>query len=146
MHHVTKSRSGLLLIELILAILFFALGSAVCIHIFAQAYLDSRNARNLSFASVQVSSAASVIRHTDGSADAVSEYYPHAQESDGELLIFYNQEQQPCSSPDAVYTLRIHTDRSGIRETSVLTMTGNNGDTLYELEIHYPAANGEVLP
>ena len=62
MTRLKPARSSLFLIELIIAILFFSAGSAVCVRAFAQAHLMSQAASDLSSASAQVSSAASVIR------------------------------------------------------------------------------------
>ena len=66
MTRLRHSRSSLFLIELIIAILFFSAGSAVCVRAFAQARLTSQAAADLSFASAQVSAAASAVRYTDG--------------------------------------------------------------------------------
>ena len=62
-----SSKSSLFLIELIIAILFFAIGSAVCVRAFVKAHDLSMRAKDLSFASAQASSAASVLEYTDGS-------------------------------------------------------------------------------
>ena len=62
-----NTRSSLFLIELIIAILFFSLGSAVCVQAFAKAHTLTAQARDLSFASSTVSAAANVIKSTDGS-------------------------------------------------------------------------------
>ena len=44
------SRSGLFLLELIIAILFFAVTSAVCVNLFVQAHLTSAESSNLTAA------------------------------------------------------------------------------------------------
>ena len=54
--------SRLFLIELILAVLFFSLGSAVCVQVFAKARAGSVEARDLAFASSAASCAANVLR------------------------------------------------------------------------------------
>lgn len=146
MNHVVRSRSGLLLTELVLAILFFALGSAVCIRIFIQAHLDSRAAADLNFATAQVSGAASVLRHSDGSVQAVTEYYPCAKEDGEELRICYDSSREQCPAEEAVYVMTIRTDTSGIRKDSVITMTGEDGETLYQLDICYPSDAQEEKP
>ena len=78
MNKTGKSRASLFLIELILAILFFSLGSAICVRIFTQAALISKSAADLSFASSQVSSAASVIRFSDDPAKCAESFFPGA--------------------------------------------------------------------
>lgn len=146
MNRVARSRSRLLLTELIIAILFLSLGSAVCVRIFIQAHLDSRHARDLTFASAQVSSAASVVRYTDGSLQTMVEYYPYAEDSGDGLLVFYDEDQEQCPEEDAAYIMRIRTETSGIQNDSVITMTGAGDETLYELNIRHPADSREERP
>lgn len=73
-----NTRSSLFLIELILAILFFSLASAVCIQVFVKAHFMSQSARELTLGSGYASSAAEVLAHTDGSYEAVKELLPEA--------------------------------------------------------------------
>ena len=47
MKKLSSSRSSLLLMELILAILFFALASAICLQLFVKASLLSRDTQEL---------------------------------------------------------------------------------------------------
>lgn len=47
-HH--NNTSSLFLLELILAVLFFSVASALCIQIFTKAHLMSQDARDLNFA------------------------------------------------------------------------------------------------
>ena len=55
-HH--NNTSSLFLLELILAVLFFSVASALCIQIFTKAHLMSQDARDLNFAVNEVSSMA----------------------------------------------------------------------------------------
>ena len=55
--------SSLFLLELILAVLFFSVASALCIQIFTKAHLMSQDARDLNFAVNEVSSMAEQIAH-----------------------------------------------------------------------------------
>ena len=78
-----NTRSSLFLIELILAILFFSLASAVCIQVFVKAHFMSQSAKELTLGSSYASSAAEVLAHTDGSYEAVKALLPEAMETDG---------------------------------------------------------------
>lgn len=139
MNRIRNSRSGLLLIELILAILFFSLGSAVCIRVFAQARLTGAKARDVSFASTQVSAAASFLRCAkDGETDA-KEYFPGARWTGDGLQAFYDRSRQPCAREEAAYTLTAREETFGIRRVCTITMTGEDGVTLYELTLRCPA-------
>ena len=161
MTRLRHSRSSLFLIELIIAILFFSAGSAVCVRAFAQARLMSQAAADLSFASAQVSTAASAVRYTDGSAASIAEYFPGAESippadadpearygSDAQFCaIWYDSSRQLCSSQEASFTLLIRTEQTGQRVDASLSMTGPDGEVLYELDLRYPKApkkEGEI--
>ncbi len=144
MTRLKHSRSSLFLIELIIAILFFSAGSAVCIRAFSQAWLMSREAADLSFASAQVSSAASAVRYTDGSAEALRAYFPETEalEEEGDsrtCAVYYDEDRQPCSAAEASYVLTIRTIQDGNRTDAFLSMAGPDGESIYELNLCFPS-------
>ena len=98
-----NNTSSLFLLELILAVLFFSVASALCIQIFTKAHLMSQDARDLNFAVNEVSSMAEQISagtlHPDTAAspgDTASD--PSTQMPDGTF----------CEKADAVYVLTVH--------------------------------------
>lgn len=143
MNKTGKSRASLFLIELILAILFFSLGSAVCVRIFAQSALISRSAADLSFASSQVSSAASVLRFSDDPAKSAPDYFPGACAQEDSFSVFYDSDRTLCSEEDAVYTMEASYSVSDGFGTGYICMTGADGEVLYELELSYPVGCSE---
>lgn len=143
MNKIGKSRASLFLIELILAILFFSLGSAICVRVFAQAALVSRSAADLSFASAQVSSAASVIRSFDDPAQCAESFFPGARTDKNAFSVFYDEDRTLCSEEDAAYTMNVTYNISDGFGTGYICMTGAEGDTLYDLEFSYPVENSE---
>lgn len=143
MNQTEKSRSSLFLIELILAILFFSLGSAICIQAFSKAALISRSAADLSFASSQVSSAASVIRYAENPLADAQDFFPGAETEGSYIYVYYDADRQLCSKGDAVYTMTVSIlSEDGFCRSSVV-MTGEDDAVIYELETHYPAGTGE---
>ena len=139
MHTLNNTRSSLFLIELIIAILFFSLGSAVCIQAFVKAHTDSTDAQNLSFASSTVSSAASVVKYTDGTLDSMQAYFPEAfQDGGNTIAVCYNRDHTPCAPSDAAYTLRIETGLQTGVETAHIWIADRLGQTVYELDLRYP--------
>ena len=139
MHTLNNTRSSLFLIELIIAILFFSLGSAVCVQAFAKAHTVSMDARDLSFASSTVSSAASVVKYTDGELDSIRAYFPEAfQEVEDTIAVCYDGNFTPCDASDASYTLRIETGVQDGVETAHIWMADRLGQTVYELDLRYP--------
>ena len=108
--------SSLFLLELILAVLFFSVASALCIQIFTKAHLMSQDARDLNFAVNEVSSMAEQISagtlHSDTAAssdDTASD--PSTQMPDDSLqdaAAYYNSSYASCEKADAVYVLTVH--------------------------------------
>jgi len=140
-----SSKSSLFLIELIIAILFFAIGSAVCVRAFVKAHDLSMRAKDLSFASAQASSAASVLEYTDGSFSSFSTYFPDAEERGDAFLVYYDADQCLCSGNDAIYTMQIMiSDEDGMRH-AMISVAYTGKEPLYELPIRFvPSAKKEV--
>lgn len=86
-----NNTSSLFLLELILAVLFFSVASALCIQIFTKAHLMSQDARNLNFAVNEVSSMAEQMPD-DSLQDAA----------------YYDSSYASCKKADAVYVLTVH--------------------------------------
>jgi len=70
---VNKSKSGLFLMELIIAIAFFAVASAICIQLFASAHRISERSVNMNMAVNHAQSAAEAFKATNGDIDAMAE-------------------------------------------------------------------------
>ena len=111
-----NNTSSLFLLELILAVLFFSVASALCIQIFTKAHLMSQDARDLNFAVNEVSSMAEQISagtlHSDTAAstdDTASD--PSTQKPDDSLqdaAAYYDSGYASCEKADAVYVLTVH--------------------------------------
>lgn len=118
-----NNTSSLFLLELILAVLFFSVASALCIQIFTKAHLMSQDARDLNFAVNEVSSMAEQISagtlHPDtaassddtaaSSGDTASD--PSTQISNDawqDDTAYYDSSYASCEKADAVYVLTVH--------------------------------------
>ena len=135
-----SSRSSLFLIELIIAILFFSLGAAVCVQAFVKAHTLTAQAQDLSFASSAVSSAASVVKYTGGALEQIQEQFPGAFADGDGVAVCYDSQFAPCQTGDAVYTLRIQTRDEGDVRQADIRMEDHSGQTIYGLQLRYPAA------
>lgn len=143
MNRTARSQSSLFLIELILAILFFSLGSSICIRVFAQASLMSRSAADLSFASSQVSGAADFVRHSDDPAGEAASFFPVAR-TDGEgFCAFYDEDRSLCGEDRAAYTMTAVLSEDDGMSLAHISMAGADGEILYELDLRFPASAGE---
>lgn len=150
MRQKRKSHSSLLLLELTIVILFFALGSAICIQVFAQAHLTGQNARDLTFASREASSAAALLRGTDGSISGLREYYPEAEITDTEAKVCFDKNRQHCAPENAAYSMAIQVSSFGFRADASITVSDADGDSICQMDLLLPAppetAGEEVLP
>ena len=133
-----NTRSSLFLIELIIALLFFSLGSAVCVQAFAKAHALTVQARDLSFASSACSSAASVVKYTDGSLEQMRAYFPEAFADGQDVAVCYDGGFDPCQPRDAAYTLRIRTGAVSPDRSASISVQDAEGQTLYALDLRWP--------
>lgn len=139
-----SSKSSLFLIELIIAILFFAIASAVCVRAFVKAHSLSTEAKDLSFASAEVSSMASVLKYTGRSLDEIHVYYPEAEETADGFLVFYDGARNLCGREDACYQMRASLSESSGMMTASLRLERENADPIYELELRFvPSEEGK---
>ena len=108
-------RSSLFLLELIIAILFFSLTSAICVQIFVRAHLISRQTQELNMALEKVSGFSEVFLAGDSFSDLLPEDASVSENADGsaEYVVFYDENWQLCSSSDAAYEIQIRIDPQG---------------------------------
>lgn len=129
-----NTRSSLFLIELILAILFFSLASAVCVQVFVKAHFISQSAAELTLGVNCASSAAEVLAHTDGSYEAFKELFPQALKDKEGIYLCYDQDGNICSEEEVVYYLRIQESVSGNIRSAHIQFTDKSGACLYRLD------------
>ena len=136
--------SSLFLLELILAVLFFSVASALCIQIFTKAHLMSQDARDLNFAVNEVSSMAEQISagtlHSDTAAssdDTASD--PSTQMPDDSLqdaAAYYDSGYASCEKADAVYVLTVHYEPENTLLKAHLSMdTIADNRNIYTLDV-----------
>lgn len=123
MKHLDSTHTtSLFLIELILAILFFTLASAVCLRIFVKAHEFSQNAQDLNFAVNTVSSAA--------------EQLPKNPETIVPTYSYYDAAYALCDKSDAVYVLSttLQLDDS-LLTADISMMTADTSREIYALTV-----------
>lgn len=115
-----NNTSSLFLLELILAVLFFSVASALCIQIFTKAHLMSQDARDLNFAVNEVSSMAEQM--PDDSLQDAAAYYDSSYAS--------------CEKADAVYVLTVHYEPEDTLLKALISMdTVADNRNIYTLDI-----------
>lgn len=139
-----NTRSSLFLIELMITILFFSLGSAVCIQVFVKAHTVNEDARRLSFASLQVSSAASALKYTDGSPDALREYFPMLSEDKNGMTVCYDRSFRECEPSEGFFVLRITKESTdGVLHSNIEITAPDRETPIYGLTLRYPDSSGQ---
>lgn len=135
-HKNSSHSSSLFLLELILAILFFSIASAVCVQLFVKSHLLTRQAEVLSVAVNECSDAAEIILSSDSEESMLkklSTAYPNIKCNDRNLTI-------PC---DESYELKIQYDISATQNNSnrvtayISFASANDGELVYELDISH---------
>lgn len=115
-----NNTSSLFLLELILAVLFFSVASALCIQIFTKAHLMSQDARDLNFAVNEVSSMAEQM--PDDSLQDAAAYYDSSYAS--------------CEKADAVYVLTVHYEPEDTLLKAHISMdTAADNRNIYTLDV-----------
>lgn len=102
MNKYAKSRTALFLMELIIALLFFSLASAICLQFFVKAHLLSEKTKELNNAVMISQSVAEVMRGSDGDIYSISQVFPYAIEGDESFFeIFYDSNFTACDYDNA---------------------------------------------
>lgn len=113
-----KSRTSLFLMELIISILLFSVTGAVCIQLFVNTHLTSKQTKVLQFAVIAAQNEAEQIRA--GVSDIENKN------------IYYDEVFTPCTAENAAYLLVIQQKE----QASVLNVTINFTDLSKQETIH----------
>ena len=130
---IRPSRSGLIAIEVMVAVGVFALCAAIAIGLLVRAELMSRESAELTQAVSQARSAAECYKSAGGDLEKTARLLDARAGEDG-LLLCYDSGWSPCPEGEkAVYALTMvpadTTDASGVREAA-LTVSDGEGATL----------------
>lgn len=120
MVHRSRARSSsLFLMELILAILFFSVASAVCVEFFVKSHLMSMESEALTHAVNECSGVAEILCTSDSLAEGIEllrgQYpegdYPEISGTEGEerieAFLYYDDENLPCGQDSAAYVMAV---------------------------------------
>lgn len=116
MRKAPAKRSNLFLLELILAIFFFALAGAVCLQLFVQARTLSQQTHARNQALVCAKNISALFEAGEGSFSEILREYPDAQQRDSLLTIYYDEEWQPCTFEQETYLLTLTLSESSWEE------------------------------
>ncbi len=109
-------RSDLFLLELILAIFFFTLASAVCIRLFVQARTLALESHKEDQALICAKNIAALFEAREGSLLDIAEKFPQSRIADSRLEIYYDEDWEPCQDNKSSYLLTLVISGSSYEE------------------------------
>lgn len=156
------SSSSLFLMELIIAILFFSVASAVCVQFFVKSHLLSVESNALNHAINECTSTTELIDASNSIGDSLNmlmRIYPNGtypdtrifsqDPPDADVRIYFDRDFKDCISQDAAYVLSIQFTREEHMLSADMKVTyagnsektENSGDTvIYELQTRHHLA------
>lgn len=131
------NRSSLLLMEIILAILFFSVISAVCVQIFVKSHTLSQDTNALSSAVNEASSTADILSTSGNPAEELQKFYPEIEEKNDGLYIYYDKAFQQCKKEDSFYHMVIilSKQKEGLSTWNIRVLTRASEESIYSLNI-----------
>ncbi len=156
MVHRSRARSSsLFLMELILAILFFSVASAVCVEFFVKAHLMSRDSETLTHAVNECSGAAEILCTADSLTEGIEllgMQYPDGdysefsvEASDFDAFVYYDDSYLPCEQDLAAYVMALHLTQEEQMTQIVIEMFCGNGETASQGEPVYRLETGRHI-
>ncbi|MEG0803953.1 MAG: hypothetical protein RSF90_03250 [Pygmaiobacter sp.] len=136
-----SSKSALFLMELILAILFFAISGAVCARLFVGAHLVSTATRDENRAIAFAQSAAACVQSQNGDFTTAAALLEGRQQN-GIVTVFYDKDGQPVAAEaGSLYTMTLTPD-DGEEQAEVTVRRIGRSEPVFSLHIawHKPLA------
>ncbi len=135
------SGMGPSLIELIFAVMIFALASAVCIRLFVGARQESSQSQQLTNAVIAAQSAAESFKSTEGSISQTANILS-AKENESGFLQYFDKNWKLSDSTLAYYILRGELQGGGAANQCLITVLTADEQRLFQIT----AAAGEAKP
>lgn len=129
------SKSGLFLMELIIAILFFSFASAICIQVFAKAHITSTQSRDLTAAITQAQSAAEAFKSCDGSPSELANLLDAQQDDDG-LTVSYDKQWNRVPSGQDAFRMTIQIiQEDALYRSQIQILDNSEPQPIYEITV-----------
>lgn len=133
---VRRSRSGLLVIELIIAVGVFSLCAAICVGLFVQADTISRESAALGQAVSLSQNTAERYKTVGGDLEQLAHMLNTSCGTDGTLEIAFDQDWQPTQEQTACYRLTIIPQSAeGLHKAELCVQDTQTGQTLLALPL-----------
>lgn len=156
MKHSSNNRSGLFLLEIVIAILFFAIVSAVCLRAFAKSHTLSQQASDTNHAISNMENVAELLKSVDPEdlknhdkiTTTLQTVYPELSTQYRIWDIYFDSDWKACNIDDAVYQITA-TDKMDIFTDTVSdtsTTDSDNGQSVrtYKLTARNVSDDSEI--
>lgn len=138
MHRKTVRNSSLFLLELVVAIFFFCLASAVCVRFFVKSHTISQDTHNLDMAVNEAASIAEIFRSEDDVISFLDTHFPDgsiAEDQKG-FSLYYNGTWDLSDKNSASYLLSLDMNTKSDFCSAVITVSGlSSNQNIYTLEV-----------
>ncbi len=128
------AQSSLFLMEMMVVILFFALTSAICVHLFAQSYQTAKHSEDLTNGVLQAESAAELYKSTAGDLQQTAELLDAKWEAVGSLTVLYDAHWQIVQQ-DGAYQLTMSAAQETLIPTAEIVIRTLEGKEIYRLTV-----------
>lgn len=141
MKRESADRSSLFLIELMIAILFFALASAVCIQVFTKSHIKSLETEQLNMAVSKAQSAAEIFLAEEHPEDSLKDIFKEGQMKKDTFTIYYDENFVPAQQESASCLLAVQIgEAEGFQTAGIDVRSLESGKSIYSLTVkkHIP--------
>jgi Tfp pilus assembly protein PilV len=135
-----RSSAGLFLMEIIIALLFFSICSAICVNLFAKSALLARTAGSTEDAVLLAENAAAAYKSSGGDAVQTASILGGSASS-GSVSVSYGEDRS-VSASDAVYSLVISPKGGTYSEKAGITVSDSSGRTLFSMDVGAMGGDG----
>lgn len=146
--------------ELIIAILFFALSGTLCIQLFVKSHLLKQSTEEQNLALIHSQNLAELYYASDGDYDLIANTLKqdsltygssvNTNEAKACLLIYFNKDWQSCTPVNAFYRIDLlfqkYEQSTGLSSAQIRICYAENHTVIYELPLqtHIPLTKGEI--
>lgn len=142
MKYYQAHKSSLFLIEIIIAIAFFSLASAVCLQLFVKSHSLSADANELNNAVNLTTSAAESFRQCNGSTEELAQLFPQLKiTGENTLAGYYDKDFSSCEKDTASYVMQVSiSTEDDLCSANIAFKSTENRAVIYELpvQVHIP--------
>ena len=127
---MARSKSGLFLMELIIAICFFAVASAIFVQLFAHAFTLSQRSKGIQMAVMNAQSVAEGFRGLEGDIDTLASFW-RASASDGGFVAWFDDDWANVAH-NSRFRMAVEVDLLTVPATIDINVT----DTMFDTELY----------